>query len=35
MILIASPSGTIAYGEKGLDITTPVLAYLNSEYRKK
>ena len=35
MILIAAPSGTIAYGEKGLDITTPVLAYLNSEYRKK
>jgi len=35
MILIASPSGTIAYGEKGLDITTPVLAYLNSSYRKK
>ena len=31
MILIAAPSGTIAYGEKGLDITTPVLAYLNSE----
>ncbi len=35
MILIAAPSGTIAYGEKGLDITQPVLAYLNSEYRKK
>lgn len=35
MILIAAPSGTIAYGEKGLDITSPVLAYLNSEYRKK
>ena len=35
MILIAAPSGTIAYGEKGLDITMPVLAYLNSEYRKK
>ncbi|MFD1871661.1 OmpH family outer membrane protein [Hymenobacter bucti] len=35
MILIAAPSGTIAYGEKGLDITTPVLTYLNSEYRKK
>jgi outer membrane protein len=35
MILIAAPSGTIAYGEKGLDVTTPVLAYLNSEYRKK
>lgn len=35
MILIAAPSGTIAYGEKGLDITVPVLSYLNSEYRKK
>ncbi|HEX8327266.1 MAG TPA: OmpH family outer membrane protein [Hymenobacter sp.] len=35
LILIAAPSGTIAYGEKNLDITTPVLAYLNSEYRKK
>ena len=35
MILIAAPSGTIAYGEKGLDITAPVLAYLNSEYRRK
>ena len=35
MILIAAPSGTIAYGEKGLDITVPVLAYLNAEYRKK
>jgi outer membrane protein len=35
MILIAAPSGTIAYGEKGLDITSPVLTYLNSEYRKK
>ncbi|HEX8507091.1 MAG TPA: OmpH family outer membrane protein [Hymenobacter sp.] len=35
LILIAAPSGTIAYGEKNLDITTPVLAYLNAEYRKK
>lgn len=35
MILIAAPSGTIAYGEKGLDVTVPVLAYLNAEYRKK
>jgi outer membrane protein len=35
LILIAAPSGTIAYGEKNLDITTPVLAYLNSEYRRK
>ena len=35
LILIASPSGGIAYGEKDLDITGPVLAYLNAEYRKK
>ena len=35
LILIAAPSGTIAYGEKDLDITTPVLAYLNAGYRKK
>lgn len=35
LILIAAPSGTIAYGEKDLDITAPVLTYLNSEYRKK
>ncbi|UOQ97299.1 OmpH family outer membrane protein [Hymenobacter sp. 5317J-9] len=35
LILIAAPSGTIAYGQKDLDITEPVLAYLNSEYRKK
>ena len=34
LILIAAPSGTIAYGQKDLDITTPVLAYLNTEYRK-
>lgn len=34
LILIAAPSGTIAYGEKGLDITSPVLAYLNSTYHK-
>ena len=35
LILIAAPSGTIAYGEKDLDITAPVLAYLNAEYRRK
>ena len=35
MILIASPSGTIAYGEKNLNVTVPVIAYLNAEYRKK
>ncbi|WP_052732868.1 OmpH family outer membrane protein [Hymenobacter terrenus] len=34
LILIAAPSGTIAYGEKNLDITTPVLAYLNQNYKK-
>ena len=35
LILIAAPSGTIAYGQKDLDVTTPVLAYLNAEYRKR
>jgi outer membrane protein len=35
LILIAAPSGTIAYGQKDLDITGPVLNYLNAEYRKK
>ncbi|GAC1600765.1 MAG: hypothetical protein NVS3B25_28370 [Hymenobacter sp.] len=35
LILVAAPSGTIAYGQKDLDITAPVLAYLNAEYRKK
>ena len=35
LILIAAPSGTIAYGQKDLDITVPVLAYLNGEYRKR
>ena len=34
LILIAAPSGTIAYGQKDLDITAPVLAYLNGEYKK-
>ena len=34
LILIAAPSGTIAYGRKDLDITGPVLAYLNQNYRK-
>ncbi|GAB3300534.1 OmpH family outer membrane protein [Hymenobacter humi] len=34
MILIAAPSGTIAYGQKDLDVTAPVLAYLNAEYKK-
>lgn len=35
LILISAPSGTIAYGQQDLNITTPVLAYLNTEYRKK
>ncbi|MFD1468771.1 OmpH family outer membrane protein [Hymenobacter caeli] len=34
LILIAAPSGTIAYGRKDLDLTTPVLAYLNQTYKK-
>jgi outer membrane protein len=34
LILIAAPSGTIAYGRKDMDITVPVLAYLNKNYRK-
>ncbi|RSK32520.1 OmpH family outer membrane protein [Hymenobacter metallilatus] len=33
LILIAAPSGTIAYGRKDLDITNPVLKHLNDEYR--
>ncbi|MBC6435807.1 OmpH family outer membrane protein, partial [Nostoc sp. HG1] len=32
LILIAAPSGTIAYGRKDLDITPQVLKYLNTEY---
>ncbi|MDO7877292.1 OmpH family outer membrane protein [Hymenobacter sp. ASUV-10] len=35
LILIAAPSGTIAYGRKDMDITVPVLAYLNGQYRKR
>ncbi|SNR67901.1 OmpH family outer membrane protein [Hymenobacter mucosus] len=35
LILIAAPSGTIAYGRKDLDITTPVLKHLNTEYSSK
>ena len=34
LILIAAPSGTIAYGRKDLDITGPVLVYLNQNYRR-
>jgi outer membrane protein len=33
LILIAAPSGTIAYGRKDLDITNTVLRHLNDEYR--
>ncbi|MCA8832671.1 OmpH family outer membrane protein [Hymenobacter pini] len=33
LILIAAPSGTIAYGRKDLDITSTVLKHLNDEYR--
>jgi outer membrane protein len=35
LILIAAPSGTIAYGRKDLDITAPVLKHLNTEYNSK
>ncbi|TGD83157.1 OmpH family outer membrane protein [Hymenobacter wooponensis] len=35
LILIAAPSGTIAYGRKDLDITAPVLKHLNAEYSSK
>ena len=35
LILISAPGGGVAYGEKSLDVTAPVLAYLNGEYRKK
>lgn len=35
LILIAAPSGTIAYGRKDLDITVPVLKHLNAEYSNK
>lgn len=35
LILISSPGGAIAYGRKELDITAPVLKYLNDEYSAK
>jgi outer membrane protein len=35
LILIAAPSGTIAYGRKDSDITTRVLKHLNDEYSAK
>lgn len=35
MILISSPGGAIAYARKELDITAPVLKYLNDEYGAK
>ena len=34
LILVAAPSGTIAYGRKDLDLTAPVLVYLNQTYKK-
>lgn len=34
MILTATPSGAVAYGETGLNVTAPVLNYLNASYRK-
>jgi len=35
LILISAPGGAVAYGEKALDVTAPVLAYLNAGYKKK
>ncbi|TGE25771.1 OmpH family outer membrane protein [Hymenobacter aquaticus] len=35
LILIAAPSGTIAYGRKDIDITDRVLKHLNKEYSTK
>ncbi|UOQ74231.1 OmpH family outer membrane protein [Hymenobacter cellulosilyticus] len=35
LILIAAPSGTIAYGRKDIDITDQVLKHLNQEYAGK
>ncbi|HEX8349420.1 MAG TPA: OmpH family outer membrane protein [Hymenobacter sp.] len=35
LILIAAPSGTIAYGRKDLDITPAVLKHLNAAYAAK
>ncbi len=35
MILIANPSGTIAYARDGLDITTEVIDELNNDYTSK
>ncbi|UOQ54971.1 OmpH family outer membrane protein [Hymenobacter cellulosivorans] len=35
LILIAAPSGTIAYGRKDIDITDQVLKHLNQEYSGK
>ncbi|SES90008.1 OmpH family outer membrane protein [Hymenobacter actinosclerus] len=34
-LILATGAGNIAYGRKDLDITTPVLKYLNSEYGGK
>ncbi|NML67830.1 OmpH family outer membrane protein [Hymenobacter sp. RP-2-7] len=35
LILTATPSGAVAYGQTGLNVTAPVLSYLNAEYRRK
>ncbi|MCC2547760.1 OmpH family outer membrane protein [Hymenobacter sp. BT175] len=35
LILIAAPSGTIAYGRKDLDITDAVVKHLNAAYKRK
>lgn len=34
LILTATPSGAVAYGQTGLDVTAPVLNYLNANYKK-
>ena len=34
LILTATPSGAVAYGQSGLDVTAPVLSYLNAQYHK-
>ncbi|UPL50199.1 OmpH family outer membrane protein [Hymenobacter sublimis] len=35
LILIASPTGSIAYAKQGLDLTDDIVKKLNSEYRKQ
>ncbi|MGI4833924.1 MAG: OmpH family outer membrane protein [Janthinobacterium lividum] len=34
MILTATPSGAVAYGQTSLNVTAPVLSYLNAQYKK-